>query len=75
MMTMAKARKQESGTTLIIVLVFFIIATLGLATSTYMGFAKHKELEDGVKRLKLKRKKSSSSNSFMHSRQPFFTSI
>ena len=47
---MAKARKQESGTTLIIVLVFFIIATLGLATSTYMGFAKHKELADGVKK-------------------------
>ena len=53
---MAKARKQESGTTLIIVLVFFIIATLGLATSTYMGFAKHKELEDGVKKAESEKK-------------------
>lgn len=53
---MAKARKQESGTTIIIVLVFFILSTLGLATSTYMGFSKHKELEDAVKKAESEKK-------------------
>lgn len=58
MTTMAKARKQESGTTIIIVLVFFILSTLGLATSTYMGFAKHKELEDGAKKAETEKKEA-----------------
>lgn len=55
---MAKARKQESGTTIIIVLVFFILSTLGLATSTYMGFAKHKELEDTAKKAEGEKKEA-----------------
>ena len=40
---MAKSPTKESNTGLVVTLVFFILSTIGLGVSTYMGFAEQKK--------------------------------
>ncbi len=54
---MAKSPK-ESNTGLVITLVFFILSTLGLGVSTYMGFAEQKKHIDAAKDAEIKKKDS-----------------
>ena len=55
---MAKSPVKESNTGLIIVLVFFILSTLGLGVGTYMGFAEQKKFVDIAKDAETKKKDS-----------------
>ena len=54
---MAKSPK-ESNTGLVVTLVFFILSTLGLGVSTYMGFAEQKKNLDAAKDAETKKKDS-----------------
>lgn len=58
------AEKRESNTGLIITLVFFILATLGLGVSTYYGFAEQTALRDAKKKTDDDMKKLTSKTQF-----------
>lgn len=51
------AEKRESNTGLIITLVFFILATLGLGVSTYYGFAEQDKLKEDAKKASVDKSK------------------
>ncbi len=58
------AEKRESNTGLIITLVFFILATLGLGVSTYYGFAEQDKLREDAKKANVDSSKSLSMAEF-----------
>ncbi|RLS50023.1 MAG: hypothetical protein DWH88_01600, partial [Planctomycetota bacterium] len=55
---MAKSPTKESNTGLVVTLVFFILSTLGLGVSTYMGFAEQKKYIEAAKDAETKKKDS-----------------
>lgn len=58
------AEKRESNTGLIITLVFFVLATLGLGVATYYGFAEQTALRDAKKKSDDDLKKMTSKTQF-----------
>lgn len=58
------AEKRESNTGLIITLVFFVLATLGLGVATYYGFAEQTSLRDARKKAEDDLKKMTSKTQF-----------
>ncbi len=55
---MAKSPTKESNTGLVVTLVFFILSTIGLGVSTYMGFAEQKKYIEAAKDAETKKKDS-----------------